>query len=429
MKFKSLLACIYLKNGKAFTSLSGIEPAGPKEITEITGYINDSGIDSLVVMNLANTYQEHENHLSMLKSICENSEVPVACGGFISTAQEAKKVLHAGAMQVIFNGSKPDVASVIKEAAERFGKERVVLSLQTVDILFKKKDVVEECVEYILVCNEKQINAIENIISIPMIPVFLDVDFEKTYELLTKDNIVGVGGAMIESFKTDIMEFKTELVKKRISMNTFIPSFKWEELKKNSDGLIPAITTDYLTGEVLMLAYMNEESYYHTMKTGKMTYWSRSRNELWLKGETSGHYQYLKALYTDCDCDTILAKVSQIGAACHTGRRSCFFNEIFKKNYMDRNPLTVLDDCLKMISHRKENPVEGSYTNALIDGGTDAILNEISSEMMHVVLAAKNNEKTNLRHEISDLLYHLMILMEENNISWLEVARELAQRR
>ncbi|MCR5785854.1 MAG: bifunctional phosphoribosyl-AMP cyclohydrolase/phosphoribosyl-ATP diphosphatase HisIE [Eubacterium sp.] len=428
MKFKNLISCVYLKNGKAFVALDNKEPSGPRDITYITNYINDSGIDQLVVFNLANNESEHQIHLGMLKSICEHSEVPVSCGGYISSAEQAKKILHAGAMQVIFNGSKPNVGDAIKEAAERFGKERIVISLADVDILFKKKDIIESCVSYIIVCNEKQISAIENIVSIPMIPVMLDVDFDKAYDYLQKDNIIGIGGAMISSFKTEIMDFKAELVKKRIEMNTFVPSFEWSELKKNSDGLIPAIVQDYVTGEVLMLAYMNEESYYNTMKTGKMTYWSRSRNELWLKGDTSGHYQYVKALYTDCDYDTILAKVSQIGAACHTGARSCFFNEILKKNYMDRNPLMVLTDVMEMIKNRKENPVEGSYTNQILAEGTDANINELNKEFMHVVLAAKNNDKTNLRHEISDFLYQLMILMEENDINWLDVAREIANR-
>lgn len=103
---------------------------------------------------------------------------------------------------------------------------------------------------------------------------------------------------------------------------------KWNEFKLNSDGMLPVVVTDYKTNEVLMVAYMNEEAYNMTLETGKMTYWSRSRNELWIKGDTSGHYQYVKEIYADCDVDTLLCKVEQIGAACHTGKYSCFFNRI-----------------------------------------------------------------------------------------------------
>lgn len=111
-------------------------------------------------------------------------------------------------------------------------------------------------------------------------------------------------------------------------MNKLKCNIKWETLKKNSDNMVPVIVQDNDTNEVLMLAYMNKESYEETIKTGTMTYWSRSRNELWVKGLTSGHFQYVKSLTADCDLDTILAKVTQVGAACHTGSRSCFFNHI-----------------------------------------------------------------------------------------------------
>lgn len=113
--------------------------------------------------------------------------------------------------------------------------------------------------------------------------------------------------------------------------NKYTANFSFKELKKNNDGMVPVIVQDYENGEVLMLAYMNEEAYNHTIETGHMTYYSRSRNELWEKGLTSGHFQYFKELYADCDLDTILAKVYQVGAACHTGKRSCFFNDILVK--------------------------------------------------------------------------------------------------
>lgn len=108
-------------------------------------------------------------------------------------------------------------------------------------------------------------------------------------------------------------------------------SFAWEDLKYNSDGMVPVVVQDYENNEVLMVAYMNKEAYLHTLETGTMTYWSRSRRELWIKGDTSGHYQYVKELYIDCDNDTILAKVEQIGAACHTGNRSCFYRSLIEE--------------------------------------------------------------------------------------------------
>ena len=178
-----------------------------------------------------------------------------------------------------------------------------------------------------------------------------------------------------------------------------------------------------------MMAYMNEEAYEQTLLTGRMTYYSRSRNELWLKGATSGHFQYVKGLTADCDMDTILARVSQIGAACHTGERSCFFNEITKKDFEEAdNPLQVFSQVLDVIKNRKQHPKEGSYTNYLFDKGLDKILKKLGEEATEIVIAAKNPGTNEVKYEISDFLYHMMVLMVEKDISWEEVTRELADR-
>lgn len=205
-------------------------------------------------------------------------------------------------------------------------------------------------------------------------------------------------------------------------------TFTWADFKLNSDGMVPVIAQDYETGEVLMLAYMNEEAYNTTVETGKMTYWSRSRNELWTKGLTSGHLQYVKSLTLDCDNDTILARVSQIGAACHTGNRTCFFKTLVKKEYDDTNPLRVFQDVYDVIMDRKENPKEGSYTNYLFDKGLDKILKKVGEECTEIVIAAKNPDKEEVKYEISDFLYHMMVLMAEKGVTWDEIVKELARR-
>ena len=173
---------------------------------------------------------------------------------------------------------------------------------------------------------------------------------------------------------------------------------------------------------------MNEESYNRTLKTGRMTYYSRSRDELWIKGETSGHYQYVKSLTADCDMDTILAKVSQIGAACHTGSYSCFFNRIMAKEYETHNPLKVFEDVMAVILDRKEHPKEGSYTNYLFDKGIDKILKKLGEEATEIVIAAKNPNPNEIKYEISDFLYHMMVLMAEKGVTWDEIMTELANR-
>ena len=211
-------------------------------------------------------------------------------------------------------------------------------------------------------------------------------------------------------------------------MDLFESSIPWSEFKLNSDGLIPVVVQDYKTDEVLMVAYMNEEAFRTTLRTGKMTYWSRSRRELWVKGDTSGHYQYVKSMTLDCDNDTILAKVAQIGAACHTGNKTCFFKPLMKKEYDDTNPLRVFQEVYDVILDRKAHPKEGSYTNYLFDKGIDKILKKVGEECTEIVIAAKNPDKEEIKYEISDFLYHVMVLMAEKGVTWEDITSELARR-
>ena len=202
----------------------------------------------------------------------------------------------------------------------------------------------------------------------------------------------------------------------------------FDEFKLNSDGMLTVVVQDHKTNEVLMVAYMTKEAYDKTIETGIMTYYSRSRNELWIKGETSGHYQYVKDLYIDCDRDTLLAKVKQIGAACHTGNRSCFYTTIVGADYDAKNPLQIFESVYNTILDRKEHPKEGSYTNYLFDKGLDKILKKVGEEATEVVIAAKNPNPEEVKYELSDFLYHAMVLMVEKGITWDDITKELADR-
>ena len=177
-----------------------------------------------------------------------------------------------------------------------------------------------------------------------------------------------------------------------------------------------------------MMAYMNEESFNQTLKTGRMTYYSRSRKQLWLKGETSGHYQFVKSLTIDCDKDTLLAKVDQVGAACHTGNPTCFFQPVTPSVMEEENPLKVFENVYHVILDRKEHPKEGSYTNYLFDKGIDKILKKVGEEATEIIIAAKNPNPEEIKYEISDFLYHVMVLMAERGVTWEDIVEELANR-
>ncbi len=199
------------------------------------------------------------------------------------------------------------------------------------------------------------------------------------------------------------------------------------DLKFDEKGLITCVVQNYLTKEVLMVAYMNEQSYKKTIETKIMHYFSRSRNELWKKGETSGHYQEVKGLYYDCDKDCLLAFVDQTGVACHTGEMSCFHNAIIENE--TNSPLEILNDIEKVIIDRKNNPVENSYTNYLLDKGIDKTLKKVGEETAEVIIAAKNTDKEEVIYEVSDLLYHLSVMLVQRDVEWNEIFDRLKERR
>lgn len=197
-----------------------------------------------------------------------------------------------------------------------------------------------------------------------------------------------------------------------------------ENIKFNGHGLVPCVVQDVYTREVLMLAYMNEESLKKTMETGETWFFSRSRNELWNKGATSGHKQTVKKLSYDCDGDTLLAEVEQIGAACHTGAKSCFYTTMFESE----EKVFEIGKLFDLIKERKETPVDGSYTNYLFDKGIDKILKKVGEESAEVIIAAKNPDLTELQYELSDLVYHSMVLMVERGLELKDIAEELKKR-
>lgn len=209
---------------------------------------------------------------------------------------------------------------------------------------------------------------------------------------------------------------------------------KFTELKLGNDGLLPVVVQDYLSGQVLMMAYMNEEAYNKTLETKKATFYSRSRQELWVKGLTSGHYQSVKEIAIDCDLDTLLLKVNQEGNACHTGEYSCFYKYQNKKTgeFEDVNTFKqkdVFQGVYDVVKDRQVNPKEGSYTNYLFDKGIDKILKKVGEESAEIIIGAKNEGKEEMVYEISDLLYHLTVLMVEKGATWEDIYDELDKRR
>lgn len=201
--------------------------------------------------------------------------------------------------------------------------------------------------------------------------------------------------------------------------------FDIEKLKFDKDGLIPAVVVDAYTKKVLTLAYMNKESLKITMEKGLTCFYSRSRNELWLKGETSGNYQHVVSITADCDYDALTVVVEKDGPACHTGTDTCFTNEVYQSEELHEFTINGLYDLL--VGRKKDKP-EGSYTTYLFEKGTDKILKKVGEECTEVIIAGKADDKKETIYEIADLAYHTMVLMVQMGISVEDIQRELASR-
>ena len=357
----------------------------------------------------------------------------------VMNVAEVEKV--ASTVDFVFSAvdmSKEENVDMIKEASDRFGKEKIYAYLPTDAYLDHVKDYEAAGASVMLLNTAGSVPSLLEMASIsdseaPFL-FFLQAkdDAKDTAESLKNafgcGNICGAVLTFTEDAMDTSMTIKQSLKAAGISVDTFESSVDWKDFKLNSDGLIPVIVQDYKTNEVLMLAYMNEEAFNNTLATGRMTYFSRSRQAQWVKGETSGHFQYVKSLKIDCDNDTLLATVKQIGAACHTGNRSCFYTTLAEKEYKETNPLKVFEDVFNVILDRKKHPKEGSYTNYLFDKGIDKILKKVGEEATEIVIAAKNPDPEEVKYEISDFLYHMMVLMAEKGVTWEEITEELANR-
>ena len=427
MSYKRLIPCIFIKDGKAVRWIDDPTVVS-KDVIELAKYYSDHGADELIVLDLSDSDEEHDETITLMKRINRVIRIPMIAGGNIRRQEDIKKILYTGAKRAMLNFSKPDSVKLIEDAAKRFGKEKLAVSLNDFDALFKHQHLIQDYSSEIVFMHRLDLNSIMNVTDVPCVIITDTEEESELFKILKCPGVRGLSGRYVSRTDIDCVAFKDKCTEEGIKMTSFESMMEFSQFKTNDQGLIPVIVQHYKTQEILMLAYMNEESFYETIKTGKMTYFSRSRQKLWVKGETSGHFQYVKSLTIDCDLDTLLAKVDQIGAACHTGNPNCFFQPLVGIDYDETNPLRIFESVYDTIADRKENPKEGSYTNYLFDKGIDKILKKIGEEATEVVIAAKNPNPEEVKYEIADCLYHAMVLMVEKGLTWEDIVKELADR-
>ena len=427
MSYKRLTPSIFISHGKAVKWFDDSTIVS-EDVIGLAKQYCERGADELIVFDLSNSDEEHDESIDLLKKISRVISIPMIAGGNIRRMEDVKKILYAGAKRALLNFSKRVSIDLIEEVSKRFGKERIAVSLNDFDALFKQQHLIEEYSTEIIFMHRLDLNSVMNVTEIPCVVLTDTMEQSEILRILKSDGVKGVSGMFISRPEMDFSAFKEICAREGIQMTSFESLMDFSEFKLNSDGLIPVIVQDYKTNEVLMMAYMNEEAFDNTVKTGRMTYYSRSRQCLWLKGETSGHFQYVKGISVDCDKDTLLAKVDQVGAACHTGNRSCFYTPIVGNDYDAKNPLQVFESVYATILDRRQNPKEGSYTNYLFEKGIDKILKKVGEEATEIVIAAKNPNPEEIKYEISDFVYHAMVLMVERGVTWEDITNELAER-
>ncbi|MBO1682328.1 bifunctional phosphoribosyl-AMP cyclohydrolase/phosphoribosyl-ATP diphosphatase HisIE [[Clostridium] scindens] len=427
MSYKRLIPCIFIAGGKAVKWFDD-DTVMSDDVIGLAKYYSDHGADELLVFDLSDSDEEHDEAIDLMKRMNRMIRIPMVAGGNIRRQEDIKKILYAGAKRAMLNFSKSDSVKLIEDAAKRFGKEKVAVSLNDFDALFKHQHLINDYSSEIIFMHRLDLNSVMNVTEVPCVIVTDTMEEPELYKILKCPGVKGLSGKFVSQTDMDFVEFKEKCGQEEIKMTSFESMMEFSQFKTNEQGLIPVVVQHYKTQEVLMLAYMNEEAFYKTIKTGKMTYYSRSRQQLWTKGETSGHFQYVKSLTIDCDYDTLLAKVDQIGAACHTGNPTCFFQPLVGNDYDETNPLQVFEAVYDTIVDRRENPKEGSYTNYLFDKGIDKILKKVGEEATEVVIAAKNPNPEEVKYEMADFLYHAMVLMVEKGISWEDIIKELADR-
>ena len=427
MSYKRVIPCIFIDCGKAVKWFDD-RTVVCEDVIKLAKYYSEHGADELLVFDMSESDEEHDEAIDLMKKINRVIRIPMVAGGNIKRQEDVKKILYAGAKRAMLNFSKPDSLKLIDEVSKRFGKEKIAVSLNDFDTLFKHQQLINKNCSEIVFMHRLDLDSVMNITEIPCVIVTDTMEEPELFKILKCPGVKGLSGKYISQTDMDFVAFKEKCEEEEISMTTFESLMDFSEFKTNEEGLIPVIVQHYRTQEVLMMAYMNEEAFDNTIKTGRMTYYSRSRKCQWVKGETSGHYQYVKSLTIDCDKDTLLAKVDQVGAACHTGNPTCFFQPLVGSDYNEHNPLQVFESVYNTITDRREHPKEGSYTNYLFDKGIDKILKKVGEEATEIIIAAKNPNPEEIKYEMADFLYHAMVLMVERGVSWDDIVQELADR-
>jgi phosphoribosyl-AMP cyclohydrolase / phosphoribosyl-ATP pyrophosphohydrolase len=419
MDRKNLFATLYLKNGEAVFSPEDHQIIGSAQ--EIVKLYNDSGIDKIILFDLSEQKDEHILNIHKIKELIRMIEVPVYGTGNLHQVEDIRNLLFAGCQKVILDSSQPDFNQLLEDSYKRFGKDKLTASLKKVDALFKQRINLETKIEELFIYDETIIDAVENLTMMPFIPIIASNQIDDYIKFLKMPNVTGIGGPLTDATATDIMLMKNQINEQHIQINHLETSVLWEDFQLDTDGLMPVITQDYISSEVINFGYMNQYAFEQSIKFGRMTYYNKESGELSMFGFEEAQYQYIKSFTLDCHRQTLLAKISQFG-------NNCFPEEILKKDFLEKNTIKVFENLYDKMMEQRIKPIESSYISHLVSKGEDEVLKKCGEMIVDLMIAAKNGNSEAIRSDLTDLIYHLMVLMTEHDLKWQDVTNELIQR-
>lgn len=411
---RRIIPCLDIKDGKVVKGINFVNLKELGDPVELARKYERDGASEIVMLDITATNEKRSTFFDLLKKVSQEITIPITVGGGIKSIEDFRKAFENGARKVSVNSAAVANPELIVQASKEFGKERIVIAIdgngQNVVVQGGKEKTVLKIVEWAKKCEE--LGAGEILLTM------MDTDgVGKGYAIaMTKAVVDAVKIPVIASGGCGSIADIADVFEK-----TGCDAALAASLFHYNKVIIPAIVQDFYTGRVLMLAYVNPQSYEIMLREGRTCFWSRSRKELWRKGETSGDVQIIKSVAFDCDNDTLLIQVEQTGkGACHTGQYSCFGAE--------HGEFAMLDAVYTQIADRVKNPKEKSYTNYLLDAGLDKICKKLGEETTETIIAAKNNDKAEIVNEIADVTYHMLVLMFKMGLSLRDVSGKLAER-
>jgi len=435
---KRIIPCLDIRDGKVVKGTNFVNIAEVGDPLEMARLYQLQGADEVVFLNI--NAESRNNFYDIIRRAARELIVPITVGGGVRTIEDFRELFACGASKVSVSTAAVLRPELILEASREFGSHRIVAAIDAkmyepgryhVYIKGGRQDTGLDLVEWAKKCQDlgageilltsmdgdgtgngydlAMTTAVVRAVSIPVIASGGCGSVADIVEVFEETNCSAALAASIFHYgKATVASVRAAISPEHI-----------EGIVIN--GLMPAIVQDYYTGRVLMHAHVNQESYRQMIQMGEACFWSRSRQEIWHKGATSGNVQKIKSMSLDCDKDTLLIQVEQVGSgACHTGSYSCFGDENGQFNMLDK--LGVL------IAQRSDDPAENSYTNYLLGAGVDKICKKIGEEAAETIIAAKNRDKSEFVGEASDLMYHLMVLMHEQGVELNDVLECLAGR-